>query len=268
MTRTLPANVATASQAAGYRAGYAVEILTGTAIRVTDLPDGVTIGGHPFVYSYLQLGDQTFDNHPALSILMGNTDNALSSVDLADLARGALDNIVCNVWEVIFNPAGGAQLTEVPLLSNASVVGYTCDEGAMQLTAQGTVESAAGMAGRVCSRNCMYVFKGSRCAYAGGATYCGHRFADCTTLGNTARFGGFQTMPTLNTRLSYWVVSYVPASYRYGSTVPQSQSNPTTPAPTGSVVRRHLTGGTPTTGTPTSKNSGGPIETPHNPQQS
>jgi hypothetical protein len=244
MTRTLPANVATAAQAPGYRACYAVEILTGTPIRVTDCPGGVTIGGHVFAYGFLQLGDTTYDNHPALSILMGNTDNALSSVDLADLGRGVLENIAVNVWEVMWNPAGGAQLTEVPLLGSAAVVGYTCDEGSMQLTAQGTVESAAGMAGRVCSRSCMHVFKGARCGYGGGATYCGHTFASCTTLGNTARFGGFQTMPTLNTRLSYWVVSYVPASYRYGSTVPQSSSNPSTTL-TGSVVRPHLHAVTP-----------------------
>ena len=94
----------------------------------------------------------------------------------------------------------------------------------------------------------MHVFKGTRCAYGGGATYCGHKFADCTTLGNTARFGGFQTMPTLNTQLSYWVVSYVPATYRYGSSVPQSSSNPST-VNTGTPIRRHVTALPPKTAT-------------------
>lgn len=38
-------------------------------------------------------------------------------------------------------------------------------------------------------------FKGGPCGYAGAATSCDRSFASCTTLGNTARFGGFRYLP-------------------------------------------------------------------------
>jgi len=235
MTRVLPSGVSAVATSAGYVAGFAVEVLAATPVRVTDCPSGVTISGNAFAYGFLQVADTTINEHPAISIVLGNTDNVLSSLDLADLARGALDNVAVNLYEVHWD-ASGNQLGPVALVGSALVTAYTADEAAVQLSVQGSLEVAAGMCGRMCSRSCMYVFKGTRCGYSSGATSCAHTLAACTGLGNQTRFGGYQTMPTLNTQLSYWVVNYVPASYAFGSTVPAA--TPAQQMPTGNVVRR------------------------------
>lgn len=39
-------------------------------------------------------------------------------------------------------------------------------------------------------RSCQWIFKGAECAYAGAATACNRTLDDCSTLVNTARFGG------------------------------------------------------------------------------
>ncbi len=252
MTRTLPTGVSTAATAFGYRAHYAVEIALASPIRVTDCPQGLTIGGDSYAYGSLGVGDAGIDEHPALSILLANADNAITSVDLANLTIGALDGIGVTVYEVHFS-ALGVQLDPVTLLANGAIVGYTADEAAIHLIVQSAVDTSAGMVGRICTRSCGYVFKGARCGYAGAATSCAHSLAACTALSNTGRFGGYQTMPTLGTRLSYWVTQYVPPSTRYGLALPVTQPVQTSPAP---AVRPHVTrqpsspnpGGAPTLG--------------------
>jgi lambda family phage minor tail protein L len=39
-------------------------------------------------------------------------------------------------------------------------------------------------------RSCPWIFKGAECGYAGAATACDRTLDDCSTLANTARFGG------------------------------------------------------------------------------
>lgn len=47
-------------------------------------------------------------------------------------------------------------------------------------------------------------FKGPRCGYAGGETWCDRSYARCTLLANTDSFGGFRWLPSLESREIWW----------------------------------------------------------------
>lgn len=55
------------------------------------------------------------------------------------------------------------------------------------------------------SSSCRYLkFKGEECGYSGGETWCDRTYARCTTLGNTANFGGYRWLPDIINKKIYW----------------------------------------------------------------
>lgn len=55
------------------------------------------------------------------------------------------------------------------------------------------------------SSSCRYkVFKGSRCGYSGAFTTCDGSYAQCVERGNTANFGGFRWLPSIEGRIIHW----------------------------------------------------------------
>jgi len=53
--------------------------------------------------------------------------------------------------------------------------------------------------------SCRYkVFKGDRCGYSGGETWCDRTYVRCQTLGNTANFGGERWLPSIEGKQVWW----------------------------------------------------------------
>ena len=48
------------------------------------------------------------------------------------------------------------------------------------------------------------VFKGTECQYAGAETWCDRSYQRCVDLGNTANFGGFRWLPSIQDREIWW----------------------------------------------------------------
>lgn len=232
--RTLPTGVQTAVSTDQYRAPLAVEIGTVTPIRITNAPATVTIGGNPYTPAYLQVGETMYDDEPAVSVRVGNTANQITSPDLDGTALGGVIGKTLKLYEVTYD-SGGAQLTEDVLYSGI-VAAFVADAESAELVASLAELRDAGMVGLGTTRVCAYRYGGLRCADTDGTT-CDHTFAGCTAHANTARFGGFRTMPTLNTRLSYYLTEWVPGSARFGTSV--SGSDPTPPRDP-VIPRRHL----------------------------
>jgi hypothetical protein len=221
-----------------YRACFAVEIGTVTPIRITNAPATVTIGGNPYTPAYLQVGETMYDDEPAVSVRVANTANEITTPDLDGSALGGVIGKTLKLYEVTYD-SGGAQLTEDVLYSGI-VAAFVADAESAELVASLAELRDAGMVGLGTTRVCAYRYGGTRCADTDGTT-CDHTFAGCTAHANTARFGGFRTMPTLNTRLSYYLSEWVPGSARFGISVsggdPQPPRDP-------AVARPHLKGGT------------------------
>jgi hypothetical protein len=217
-----------------YRACFAVEIGTVTPIRITNAPATVTIGGNPYTPAYLQVGETMYDDEPAVSVRVANTANEITTPDLDGSALGGVIGKTLKLYEVTYD-SGGAQLTEDVLYSGI-VAAFVADAESAELVASLAELRDAGMVGLGTTRVCAYRYGGTRCADTDGTT-CDHTFAGCTAHANTARFGGFRTMPTLNTRLSYYLTEWVPGSARFGTSV--SGSDPTPPRDP-VIPRRHL----------------------------
>ena len=47
-------------------------------------------------------------------------------------------------------------------------------------------------------------FKGTRCGYAGGETWCDRGWNRCNNLGNTANFGGARWLPSIEGKEIWW----------------------------------------------------------------
>jgi len=237
--RTLPTGVQVAVSGDNYRACLAVEIATVTPIRITNAPATVYIGGNPYIPGYLQVGETTYDDEPAVSIRVANTANEITAPDLDGTALGGVVSKAVKLYEITYD-SGGAQLTEDVLYSGL-MAAFVADAESAELVGSLAELRDAGMVGLGTTRVCPYRYGGLRCADTDGTT-CDHTFAGCTAHANTARFGGYRTMPTLNTRLSYYLTEWVPGSARFGTSV--SGSDPTPPRDP-SIPRVHLKGGSP-----------------------
>ena len=47
-------------------------------------------------------------------------------------------------------------------------------------------------------------FKGTECGYSGAGTWCDRTYARCSALGNTANFGGFRWLPSIQDKAIWW----------------------------------------------------------------
>jgi hypothetical protein len=238
--RTLPANVQNAVSTSDYRACLAVEVGTATPIRVNNSPVAVTIGSDSYPPGFLVLGATTYDDQPAISVRISNGSNEVTSQDLDGTANGGVIGKTLTVYEVVFDSTG-AQLTADVLYSGV-VASLVADAASAELVGTLAELCSAGMVGLISSRLCSYRYGGARCGDTDG-TSCDHTFLGCQGHSNTARFGGFRTMPTLLSRLQYYLTEWVPGAATFGTSVA-----PTTPTPatsTGSVPRLKLKAGTP-----------------------
>jgi len=166
MTRgaTLPTGVSTVAIAAQYRARHAVAIGTPTPIRLCQGPGSLVIGGDTYTEDVLDPGSFTVGGLPGGSLRVSNADNLVSEAD----AAGTLLGVTLVVYEVHWS-AAGAQLDPVMLFSGiVTAVKYGSD-GAT-LTGKLRLAISAGMVGRIVSRLCSHVFKGTRCSFLGAYT--------------------------------------------------------------------------------------------------
>jgi hypothetical protein len=236
----LPAGVQAAVSTDAYRSCLAVEVGTSPVLRITDNPAGVTIT-NAFTAGYLVVSETTIGDQPAVSVKIANTGNDVSALDLDSTAGGGVIGKTLKIWEVTYDSTG-AQLT-ADVLYSGIVSSMVADAESAELVGTLAELCSAGMVGIITSRLCPYRYGGARCGDTDG-TSCDHTFAGCTAHSNTARFGGFRTMPTLNTKLQYFLSEYVPGANTFGHSAPPT--DPTPPHPPG-TVRRHLGRGTSTT---------------------
>lgn len=52
--------------------------------------------------------------------------------------------------------------------------------------------------------SCRFIFKGAACSYSGGGSWCDGSYARCAALGNTANFGGFRWLPSIEQKDFWW----------------------------------------------------------------
>ena len=222
MPRELPTGVSAAVSTDSYRACLAVEVGLATPLRITDNPAGITIGGNPYAAGFLEVGETTLDDSPSVSVRLSNVGNEVTAPDLDGTAQGGVIGRTIKIWEVVYDSTG-AQLGADTIYSGV-VSAFVADSDSAELVGTLAELCTAGMVGLVSSRLCPYRYGGARCNHTTAS--CDKTFAGCTANGNTARFGGFRTMPTLNTRLQFYLTEWAPGSSRFGTQAAASEPTP------------------------------------------
>jgi hypothetical protein len=211
VSRSQPAGVEAVARSSNYRASLAVEIGFGTPLRYTDNQSGLTIDGDTYTFAPINVSAIPVDDGQSqVTVRVSNTGNIVSTADLASAAPGK----TLVVYEVHFDSTG-TQKTEV-VLHSGRIVSVAWDTQAAEFTSTTLPATTGGQIGRIASRLCQYVFKGSRCGYAGATTSCDHLHATCTTLSNSARYGGFRLMPEIGSSISVHSVTARTAADRLG----------------------------------------------------
>ena len=225
---TLPTGVQAAATAPAYSARHAVRIGLPTPILLCEGPGTLTISAETYLESALFVGAVTVGPSPSITVRVPNDANQISEPDTnANTVRGA----AVLVYEVKWDVTSGAQLAPVQIFAGV-VTGVKYNSASAELTCTTRAATSAGMVGRVVGRLCSYVFKGTRCGYAGATTSCDHTLATCTALSNQTRFGGWPTLPVIGTKFSYTVTNQQPFAQRAGTVAPP----PAAVAPTPQVI--------------------------------
>jgi hypothetical protein len=175
---------------------------------------------------------------PSVTVRVRNGANEVSAVD-AD--SDGLRDVPVLLYEVMWDPATGAQLAPVLLFSGVINQGqYVGAFADLQCVSRVQGSAAAGMVGRYVSRLCGRIFKGARCGYAGAATSCDHTMATCQAFANFARFGGFPSVPAIGTKFQYKVLNGTTLTDTAGSNPVVAVPPNTSLGGNGTTVRRHL----------------------------
>jgi hypothetical protein len=167
--------------------------------------------------------------------------NGANEVSAVDADSDGLRDVPVLLYEVMWDPATGAQLAPVLLFSGVINQGqYVGAFADLQCVSRVPAGSTAGMVGGYVSTLCGRVFKGSRCGYAGAATTCDHTMATCQAFANLARFGGFPSVPAVGTIFQYEVANGTTLTDTAGDNPTVAVAPNTTPGGNGTTVRRNF----------------------------
>jgi len=91
------------------------------------------------------------------------------------------------------------------LMFTGEVDSFELDESEVRLVIGSRFSRWGHQAYNKHSASCRWkVFKGTECGYSGGQTWCDRSYTRCVTLANTANFGGFRFLPSIENKRVWW----------------------------------------------------------------
>ncbi len=201
---TLPAWIA-AHVADRVRATFwLVEVSLDSTLYLTDCDQPIYFGGHEYVPTVLSVEGIQADaasasaNGGQLKLASGG---AHWQPIIAAIAGGTRDFPVTlrEAWlDVTKYPSAVPPANGVRLVGSTRVEAAKWDRGEITLTLGPSADPALSRlpfreyGGGICTYR---RFKGAQCGYSGSETECDRTSSRCSALGNSARFGGFPSLP-------------------------------------------------------------------------
>lgn len=100
------------------------------------------------------------------------------------------------------------------LLFTGEVDSFTLDESELRLVIGSVFTKWSHQTYNKHSSSCRWkVFKGVECAYGGAETWCDRSYTRCGVLANTANFGGFRWLPSIENKKFQWGPNQTEATY-------------------------------------------------------
>jgi len=168
----------------------------------TDCNVTINYNGLDYLPCPLQVNGFSVSNTSNLdggSISFGNITNLFSSLVL----NNDLRDMEVEIYEQWFDSANTVIDTEVVYIGKVSGR-PSLNEQWCSVTVQShknpwTIRTPR----RRITKTCGFLFKDGDCKYSGGSTTCNKTYENCTTLSNTANFGGFRFLPARGTKFTW-----------------------------------------------------------------
>lgn len=144
------------------------------------------------------------ESQNAASFLVGNADNSLSPIVYQVGYKPSAGDLV-HVWEAWFDPSTTKAVPDdstkliIAAIQSMDVSRQNVEAWIRIVLCPPVIFQSKVMPPRSITSKCTLVFKGPACQYTGGDTTCVHTLVDCTAKGNLANFGGFPTLPAIQT---------------------------------------------------------------------
>lgn len=132
------------------------------------------------------------------TVTLANTDRMLSAILLANNERGKTVNIYLAGIDDDGTLIGSGHAFRGMLST------YTIRDDVVELNLVTEMIMWKKRSARRAGALCPWPFKGTECGYSGGESWCDQTYDRCSTLVNTANFGGNRFLPALQEKKIYW----------------------------------------------------------------
>jgi len=137
------------------------------------------------------------------TIRLDNLDQVLTSI----FVGGQVEEKTASVYLGLMNTASDAtsEVLGTVLVFTGEVDSFELDETEVRLVIGSIFTRWGHQTFNKNSSSCRWkVFKGTRCGYSGVENLCDRSYTRCLTLGNTANFGGFRWLPSIENKKIWW----------------------------------------------------------------
>jgi len=133
------------------------------------------------------------------TLRVDNLDSTLTAI----FVDGTVEETEASVYIGLLDSDGA--LVGTALMFTGEVDSFELDETEVRMVIGSMFTRWSQQAYNKHSASCRWkVFKGTECAYAGAGTWCDRSYTRCNALGNTANFGGFRFLPSIENKKVWW----------------------------------------------------------------
>jgi hypothetical protein len=162
----------------------------------TDGPSGYFV---PRNFDFESL-EYTLSNVMDTAVLtVDNGDRILTSIFVDGIIEEQPASLYLGLLDATGDYIGGVKLFE------GEVDDWELDENEVRITIGSIFSRWSQSSGGKHSASCRWkVFKGTECAYSGSGEWCDRTYNRCVQLENSANFGGFRFLPSLENTTIWW----------------------------------------------------------------
>lgn len=201
--RNIHADILTQLAARELRPFWLLAMALGSTVRYTDCDVAIATGGNKFSprgfshdgvrYSLGKIVD-------SISVEFNNVDQTLSSSFIGGDPQGS----VVTLQEVVLNSSYAIVQTPVTWFTG-TIDDWDAEEDGIRVNVVGPNYAWSKRTAGLHPSSCRWtVFKGTQCLYAGAQTACDRSYTRCAALTNTANFGGFRWLASIQDKEIVW----------------------------------------------------------------
>lgn len=174
-----------------------------TPVYYTDLDMDVVWNGTTYLSRGLKFNDIKVNLTAAIdrtSFDIDNTGLEMSSLILNQDTRGR----ACTIYLAAMDKAGQVVAADVLFTGMLDAVKVDSKKASFDVYSH-MILWKKKIPGRIHQATCPWIFKETTtCRYGGAETWCDHSYNRCTALANTANYGGFRFLPSLQNKQIWW----------------------------------------------------------------